>query len=63
MDENDARKYIKSLILRNKPNVLKEALEHYKVRYGHTFWEVKKTPDAYEIAKDLFGPTATNIGA
>ena len=55
MDELDARKYIKNLILRNKPKKLEIALEHYKTRFGHSFWgrkiETPKTTE--ELAKQV----------
>jgi hypothetical protein len=52
VNEENARKYIKALMLRNKPNLLNKALEHYKVRYGHTFWEVLKVKVDPQVLKE-----------
>ena len=61
MNESDARKYIKNLVLRNKPKTLEIALEHYKTKFGHSFWGVKtsaKVPATEKEINDLFGSQA-----
>ena len=55
MNESDARKYIKNLVLRNKPKTLEIALEHYKTKFGHSFWGVKGEKTTEQVAMEVFG--------
>ena len=41
MNEPEARKYIKNLILSSSP-LRDKALERFKKRFGHAFWETKE---------------------
>ena len=58
MDENSARKYIKNLILSGSP-LRDKALERFKKRFGHAFWETKEpvrfesTLDLVKVAKEI----------
>lgn len=38
MNEDEARKYIKNLILSSSP-IRDKAMERFKKRYGHSFWQ------------------------
>lgn len=59
MDENTARQYIKGLLLVNKPQLRQKALERFKERFGHPFWETKNnsgqkgTIDLIEYAREI----------
>jgi len=58
MDENSARKYIKNLILSGSP-LRDKALERFKTKFGHAFWETKEPIrsqeplDLVKVAKEI----------
>ena len=55
MNEQDARKYIKGLILSGKKELRDKALARFKARFGHSFWETKRprVKTAEELAKEV----------
>jgi len=58
MNEQEARKYIKDLILSSSP-LRDKALERFKTKFGHAFWETKESIptqehlDLVKVAKEI----------
>jgi hypothetical protein len=51
MNEQEARKFIKNLILNRSP-IKDKALEHFKKAFGHPFWS-KETTVRFESTLDV----------